>query len=76
MTKEVQQTHIFKERKKFKEKCQEETKSYNKNDDTIKNDLDFFATKNEFCSVDQMLTPLHASFIDEYEYQNVLKDLF
>ena len=77
VTKEARQTQIFKERKHFKEESQADTKSYNdKNDPTVKNELECIVTNNEFCSVDQMLTPLHASFIDEYEYQNILMDLF
>ncbi len=71
MTKEAHQTQIIKERRCSKEKSQAEAKYYNLNDD-----LECIVTNNEFCSVDQMLTPRHASFIDEYEYQKLLMDLF
>ena len=75
MFNEAQQTQISEERKCFKH--QEETKSLNGNKDAFfENDLEWIATNNEFCSVDQMQTPSHASFIDESEYQNVLMNLF
>ena len=75
MSNEAQQAQISKERKCFKR--QAETKSPNENNDSFfDNDLDWIATNNEFCSVDQMQTPSHASFIDEYEYQNMLMNLF
>ena len=79
VSKEAQQTQKFKERKYAKEKNQAEKRSHNEDhqfDTIVKNDLECIATSNEFCSVDQMLTPLHASFIDDYEYQKVLMDLF
>ena len=38
--------------------------------------IDYVDSNNDFLCVDQMTTPRHALFENEYEYQNVLMDIY
>ena len=38
--------------------------------------IDYIDSNNDFLCVDQMTTPRHALFENEYEYQNVLMDIY
>ena len=38
--------------------------------------IDLIDSNNDYLCVDQIKTPAHASFENDYEYQNVLMDIF
>lgn len=38
--------------------------------------IDYIDGNNDFLCVDQMATPRHTLFENDYEYQNVLMDIF
>ena len=50
------------------------TESYNIQQHEIQ--IDYIDSNNDFLCVDQMKTPSHALFENEYEYQNVLMDIY
>ena len=41
-----------------------------------KKQQEYINSNNEFVSIDQITTPVHPSFENELEYQNVLKNVF